>query len=160
MASRNKTFREKLTESKGMPRVVPLSAGMQRKWGPGTAVIPSPMEVDELMRRARKGKLITINQIREVLAERHDATMSCPIVTGIHARIAAGAAGEALAEGKKRVTPFWRTLKSGGELNEKYPGGLEGQQARLEAEGHSVIPRGKKLVVADFERYLVDLSKG
>lgn len=156
MASK-KSFREKMSEDKGLPRVEPLAGGMKKRFGEGTILIPSAGEVDELMRRARKGRLVTINQIREELAARHDATMTCPIVTGIYARIAAGAAGEDEAEGKKRVTPYWRTLKSGGELNEKYPGGLEAQAERLGAEGHTVVARGKKLVVEDFEKCLVKL---
>lgn len=159
MASRKKTFREKRDDSKGMPRVVPLSGGMQRRYGPGTILIPSPLEVDELMRRPKKGQLVTVNQMREHLAARHGATVACPIVTGIHARIAAGAAGEELEGGRKRVTPFWRTLKSDGALNEKYPGGLVGQRARLEAEGHEVVSKGKELVVADFEARLVKLQE-
>ena len=118
---RKKTFREKLADDKDFPRVQPLTGGMAKRFGEGTILLPSAREVDDLMRRAKKGKLITINQIREHLAARHDADMACPIVTGIHARIAAGAAGEDEADGRKRVTPYWRTLKSGGELNEKYP---------------------------------------
>ena len=153
-----KTFREKLADDKDFPRVQPLAGGMQKRFGDGTIVIPAGREVDELMRRAKKGKLITINQIREHLAVRHDATMACPIVTGIHARIAAGAAGEEEAEGKRRVTPYWRTLKSGGELNEKYPGGIEGQAQRLAAEGHRVVKRGKKFVVAEYQESLVRLD--
>ena len=69
--------------------------------------------------------MITINQIREKLATRHKATIACPIVTGILARISAGAAGEDEMDGKKRITPYWRTLKSNGELNPKYPGRIK-----------------------------------
>ena len=144
-----------MADNKGLPRIEPIPEGMSRQWGGGTMVLPAPYEVDGLMRRVPKGKLITINQIREVLASRHGATHACPIVTGILARIAAGAAGEQEAEGKKRVTPYWRTLKAGGELNAKYPGGLDGQRARLKAEGHRVVARGSRLFVRDFERALV-----
>jgi alkylated DNA nucleotide flippase Atl1 len=152
---RRKTFREKLADSKDFPRVEQISPGMRKMWGPGTIVIPAPHEVDEIMRAVPKGKLITINQIREVVALRHGATVGCPITTGIHARIAAGAAGEDAAEGKKGVTPYWRTLKAGGEINPRYPGGLTGQRARLEDEGHRVVARGRRLFVDDYERYLV-----
>ena len=107
------------------------------------------------MKRVPKGKLMTINQIREALASRHGATIACPIVTGISARMVAGAAGDEEDAGRKRVTPYWRTLKSGGELNEKYPGGCDAQRERLEAEGHTVVAKGKRLVVADYERRLV-----
>lgn len=154
---RKRSFREKLADNKDFPRVQRLTGGMRRRWGPGTIVLPAPREVDDLMRRVRRGHVTTINQLREVLARRHRATVACPIVTGIHARIAAGAAGEDEAAGRKRATPFWRTLKSGGELNAKYPGGLSGQRRRLEAEGLTVVARGKRLFVRDHERFLAAL---
>lgn len=66
-------------------------------------------------------------------------------------------AEEDRAEGKERITPYWRTLRVGGVLNEKYPAGAEGQKRRLEEEGHAVAAKGKKYVVADFEKYLAKL---
>ncbi|UCF78601.1 MAG: MGMT family protein [Candidatus Eiseniibacteriota bacterium] len=152
---RRKTFREKLEEVKDLPRIVPIPEGMSRTWGKGTMVLSAAAEVAHFMRVAPKGRLVTINQIRETLASRHGATYACPIVTGLMARIVAGAAGEDEAEGKKRVTPYWRTLKTGGELNAKYPGGLKGQRKRLESEGHRVEAKGKRLFVRDYERSLV-----
>lgn len=79
------------------------------------------------------------------------------MTTGMFASIAARAAEEAIAEGKDDITPYWRTLKSGGELNEKYPGGVEAQAARLRAEGYIIEPgSGKKPPkVKDYEKYLV-----
>ena len=74
------------------------------------------------MRKVPKGKLTTINEIRSALARKHRVDVGCPITTGIFAWIAANAAEEAAADGAKRVTPYWRTLKTGGELNPKYPG--------------------------------------
>jgi alkylated DNA nucleotide flippase Atl1 len=97
------------------------------------------------MRKVPKGKLITINEIRAILAVKHGATIGCPICTGIFARIAASAAGEEAAEGKKNITPYWRTLKEGGVINEKYPGGAEGQKKLLEKEGHNVVKKGKNI---------------
>ena len=41
----------------------------------GTVVIPAPIEVDEIMREVPKGKLITINEIRALLASKHKATI-------------------------------------------------------------------------------------
>ena len=81
-------------------------------------------------------------------------TIACPITTGIFAWIAAHAAEEAAGEGKKRTTPYWRTLKTGGELNPKYPGGLPALRQRLEAEGHEIIAKGKRLFVAEYEKRL------
>jgi alkylated DNA nucleotide flippase Atl1 len=155
---RKKTFREKLADAKDFPRVEPLTGGMKRRFGSGTIVLPAPWEVNELMRKVRRGRLTTINEIRAHLARRHGATIACPIVTGIHARIAAGAAGEQEALGATRVTPYWRTLKADGQLNEKYPGGLSGQRRRLEAEGIRVEGRGQRLFVREHTRYLADLQ--
>ena len=118
MAVKKKTWREKLAESKGFPKVCKIDSTRSKRWGSGTYVIPAPTEVDELMRRVPRGKLATIDQIRKTLARRHGATIACPITTGIFAWIAAHAAAEAEAAGEKKATPFWRTLKTGGELNE------------------------------------------
>jgi hypothetical protein len=150
-----KSWQEKLKDSKGLPKVAKIVGKMSKRWGTGTMVIPAPLEVDEVMRGVRKGKLITINEIREALAKKHRVNVGCPITTGIFAWIAAHAAEEAAAEGAKRVTPYWRTLKSGGQLNEKYPGGVDGLRKRLEAEGHKVVQKGKRFLVEDFEKALV-----
>jgi hypothetical protein len=106
-----------------------------------------------------RGKLITINQIREIVAQKHGATIGCPLTTGIFAMIAARAAEEAATEGKTNITPYWRTVKSKGELNEKYPGGVEAQAAHLREEGHTIEPaKGKNPPkVTDFEGALVGL---
>ncbi len=152
-----KTWREKLADDKDLPRVVEITGKMSTRWGTGTVVIPAPREVDEIMRQVPRGKLITINQIREIVAQKHGATIGCPMTTGMFANIAARAAEEAAAEGEKNITPYWRTLKSGEELNEKYPGGVEAQAARLREEGHTIEPgKGKKPPkVKDFEKVLV-----
>ena len=142
-----KSWREKLADSKDLPRVEQIPIKMSQRWGTGTILIPAPLEVDELMKRVPKGKLTTINELRSALAKKHGATIGCPITTGIFAMIASRAAVEDEAAGKKRVTPYWRTLKSAGELNPKFPGGIEEQQHRLEAEGHKVIAKGKRLFV-------------
>ena len=145
MAKPRKSWREKLADDKGLPKVVEVNEKMSKRWGTGTFVIPAPREVDEIMRQVPEGKLTTINQIREVVAQKHGATIGCPITTGIFANIAARAAEEAAAEGEKNITPYWRTLKSKGELNEKYPGGVEAQAAHLREEGHTIEPgKGKK----------------
>jgi len=159
MAKIRKTWQEKLADSKDLPRVVEITGKMSTRWGTGTIVIPAPIEVDEIMKKVSKGKLITINQIREIVARKHGATIGCPLTTGIFVWVAANAAEEAAAEGKKDITPYWRTLKSSGELNEKYPGGVEAQAARLREEGHTIEPgKGKKPPkVKDFERVLVEV---
>ena len=144
-------------DSKDLPRVEKISGKLSKRWGEGTVVIPAPIEVDEIMRMVPRGKLITINQIREILARKHGATIGCPITTGIFAMISAHAAEEAREAGEKDITPYWRTLKTGGVLNPKYPGGIERQKQLLLKEGHKIIAKGKKYVVAEYEKKLVEI---
>lgn len=153
--AKRKSWREKLVDSKGLPKVVKITGKMTKRWGKGTCAIPAPREVDAIMRKVPEGSLITINEIRENVARKHKATMGCPITTGIFAWIAAHAAEEAALEGQTDITPYWRTLKSGGVLNPRYPGGVERLKALLEAEGHTVVARGQKHMVADYEQRLV-----
>ncbi len=147
-----KSWREKLADSKDLPKIQKVEGKMSRRWGEGTFVIPAPVEVDEIMRKIPRGKLVTINEIRARLAKKHKVNFGCPITTGIFAWIAANA-----AEGKKRITPYWRTLKASGELNPKYPGGIRNIRSRLKAEGHKVVSKGKKFVVEDYEKSLARL---
>ena len=152
MSAKKRTWQEKLADNKGFPKVCPINATKSKRWGAGTFVIPAPLEVDGLMRCVPKGKLTTIDYLRKALARRHGASIACPITTGIFAWIAAHAAVEAEANGRKETTPYWRTLKSGGELNPKYPGGIVGLKRKLAAEGHKIVQKGKRFFVADFEK--------
>ena len=70
MAKLKKTWTEKLNDDKDLPRVIEIDERMSKRWGTGTCVIPAPREVNEIMRLVPRGRLITINQIREVLAKR------------------------------------------------------------------------------------------
>jgi len=152
-----KSWTEKLADSKGLPKVEEITEKMSKRWGTGTVVIPAPTEVDEVMRRVPEGKIVTINEIRATLARKHKATIGCPITTGIFAWIAANAAEEAMKKGEKNITPYWRTLKTGGVINEKYPGGVEAQRKLLEKEGHRVVQKGRSFVVVDYERSIAVL---
>ncbi len=157
MPTKKKSWTEKLADDKGLPKVEKITEKMSKRWGTGTVVIPAPVEVDAMMKKVPEGKLVTINEIRAALAKKHKASIGCPITTGIFAWIAANAAEEQRQEDKKDFTPYWRTLKTGGVINPKYPGGVEGQKELLEREGHEVIQKGKKYVVADYEKSLVKL---
>jgi alkylated DNA nucleotide flippase Atl1 len=143
------------------PKIVPELPERVRHWGPPGAsmVISTPHEIDEVVRAIPKGKLATVNTIREALARRHKATIACPITTGIFISISAKAAAEMEQMGAKNVAPWWRVLKSDGRLNEKMPGGLAGHRRRLEAEGFNIVAAGKKsLMVEDFEKKLAKLD--
>ncbi len=159
MPSKKPTWQQKLNDSKDLPKVEEIKGKMTKNWGTGTLVIPAPIEVDQLMRKVPKGKLTTINEIRQALATKHKATIGCPMTTGIFAWVAANAAEEQKQEGKTDITPYWRTLKTNGLINEKYPGGIEAQRLLLEQEGHNVVKKGKNSYVKDYEKALVRLDQ-
>ncbi len=154
MAAKKKTWREKLSDSKDLPKVVKVAPPHRKRWGGATLAIPAPRDVDALMRQVPAGKVTTIHELRGAIAKRHRAAAACPITTGIFSWIAAHAAEEALAAGDSAPTPYWRTLKSGGELNPKYPGGLTAAEARLAAEGHTIIRKGTRSYVGNLSAAL------
>ena len=52
------------------------------------------------MKSIPKGKITTINKLREIIAKKYKTTTTCPIVTGIFVIVAARAADEEFNEGK------------------------------------------------------------
>ncbi len=158
MKPKKKSWQEKLADNKGHPTVFEITDKQSKRWGSGTCVIPAPTEVNELMRRVPKGRLTTIDEMRKALARRHKTNIACPITTGIFSWIAAHAAAEAESEGKKGTTPYWRTLKNGGEVNPKYPGGVNALKRKLAAEGHKILQKRKRFFVEDFETKLAKLG--
>ena len=60
------SWREKL-EKPQQPKLVQIPPKMSR-FGKGIMLIPTPMLVDELVRRVPKGKLVTVSEIRRKLA--------------------------------------------------------------------------------------------
>jgi len=152
------SWRQKLeNHPEGLPKVVTGPAKWEKRFGGRRVLVPTPLLVDGLIRKVRKGKLVTVQQIREQLAKDFKADSTCPLTTGIFIRISAEAAEEDLRAGKKRVTPYWRVIKTDGSLNPKLPGGVKAQAAHLRAEGHKVVAsKGKKPPkVKDFEKALV-----
>jgi hypothetical protein len=151
------TWVEKLNASKRLPKVEKITDKMNKRWATGIVVIPAQIKVDEIMREFPAGKLITINEIRAVLARKHKTKIGCPITTGIFAWIAAHAAEEREQNGEKHITPYWCTLKTGGVLKEKYPGGVDAQKQRLEREGHIVVKKGKNYAALNCEKAMVQI---
>ncbi|MHC4694545.1 MAG: MGMT family protein [Planctomycetota bacterium] len=152
------SWRQKLeNHPEGLPKVVNGPAKWEKRFGGRRVLVPTPLLVDGLIRKVRKGKLITVGQIRQKLAKDFKADSTCPLTTGIFIRISAEAAEEDLSAGKKRITPYWRVIKSDGSLNPKFPGGTKAQAVHLRAEGHKIAAaKGKQPPkVKDFETVLV-----
>jgi len=157
MAQAKKSWQEKLRDAKDLPKVVTLNKNAQIHWHGRIMAIPAPIEIDQIMASVPKGKLITIDLIRQKIAKKHKADIGCPLTCGIFTWIVANAAEEAESEGKSKITPYWRTLKTGGEINPKYPGGVEKQVKLLRAEGHQVSQKGKRWLVIGYEDKLLRL---
>ncbi len=149
-----KTFEEKLNDNKDFPKIVQLSDPKQiHRYGGTRMLIAPPLAYDTLMKKVPSGKVTTTEIIRNKLADRYNADFTCPLTAGIFINIAAGASYERASN----KTPYWRTLKKDGELNGKYPEGVEGQKILLELEGHEVIKKGKRYFVKDFEKKICEL---
>lgn len=160
MANENKKdFNAMLHDSKDMPKLQTITDQKSiKKYGGNRMYFAPPIDYDKIMKRVPYGKVLTIGKIREYFAELNDADFTEPITAGIFVSIAAWASYQ--REDEK--TPYWRTLKAHGELNEKYPGGVIEQKERLETEGHTIIQRGRKNIkyyVKDYENVLFDLKK-
>ena len=153
-----KTFNEKLNDSKDLPKIVKVSDEKSiERYGGEDMLIAPPLEYSEIMAKVPEGKLITMTEIREFLAKKHNAEFTCPLTAGIFVSLSA----QASEEREHDKIPFWRTLKKDGELNPKYPGGVEYQKEMLEREGHSFYTKGRKNIryfVEAYEERLFELE--
>ena len=163
MTYKKKSWKEKLADNKKFPKILKFDpkfpcgkslAKMGAQKG-DSVVLVQPREVVGIMNHVPKGKLITLKEICQKLAQNHHTKYCCTLTAGIFIMTAAHAAEEDKIEGKKEITPYWRTLKIDGYLNDKYPGGAEAQKKLLENEGFKISSKGKKYVVDDYENYLV-----
>ena len=136
------SWREKM-ENPNLPKVVKVPPNWRKRFGDATMLVPHPRDVEAAIRAVPRGRLITVKQIREYLAAKYQADVTCPLTTGIFIRIVAEAAEEEARAGKARITPYWRVVKDDGSLNPKFPGGLPTQAQRLRDEGQTVDTRHK-----------------
>ena len=153
-----KDFNAMLRDSKDMPKFQTITDQKSiEKYGGDRMYFAPPIEYDRVMRTIPYGRLTTVGEIREYFARQSGADFAEPITAGIFVSIAAWASFQRTED----ETPYWRTLKAGGELNPKYPGGVEAQKEKLEAEGHAVIKKGRtniRYYVKDYEKLLVPLK--
>lgn len=153
-----KDFNAMLRDSKDMPKFQTITDRKSiEKYSGSKMFFAPPIEYDRIMKQIPYGKVITVGKIREYFARQNGADFTDPITAGIFVSIAAWASDQRSED----ETPYWRTLKANGELNPKYPGGIEAQKEKLEAEGHTVIAKGRKNIkyyVQDYEQALFCLG--
>lgn len=150
-----KSYNEKLNDSKDLPRMVDLieQEAVMKRLGGRKMLIAAPLQYNKIMSVIPYGKVITVDRIRSYLAKEANADVTCPLTAGIFTNICANASEER----NHNKIAWWRTLKKAGELNEKYPGGIEEQKRQLEIEGHMVIEKGTRYFVENYEAQLYDL---
>jgi alkylated DNA nucleotide flippase Atl1 len=166
MVYKKKSWQEKIASKDNFPKVVKLEKkfpcyNFLQKMGveEGEEVIlVNSEEILELMEKIPKGKLITIVEICKKIAKDNNVKGCCSLTTGIAIMAIANAVEETAKENKSLNVPYWRTLKSDGFLNEKYPGGIEAQRKMLEYEGFKILQKGKKSYVENCQIYLHDFD--
>lgn len=147
-----KDFNAMLHKATDMPKIqIVTDEATIKKYGGEKMYFAPPLTYDEIMKKVPYGQVITVGMIRDYLAKENGADFTDPITAGIFVSIAAWASYQRAED----ETPYWRTLKAGGELNPKYPRGIEAQREKLEAEGHAIIRKGRtniKYYVKDYEQ--------
>ena len=153
-----KDFNAMLHDNKDMPKIQTITDSKSiEKYGGSRMYFAPPIDYDRTMKQVPYGKVITVGAIREHFAKRNGADFTEPITAGVFVSIAAWASYQRSED----ETPWWRTLKANGELNPKYPGGIETQKEKLEAEGHCIIQKGRKNIryfVKDYDKSLFELE--
>lgn len=149
-----KDFNAMLLNNKDMPKIQIVSDEKTIKTYGGTKMFfAPPVFYDEVIKQIPNGKLATIKIIRDTLAKQNNADFTDPMTAGIFVQIVAWASYQR----SENQTPFWRVLKSDGELNPKFPEGISLQKKLLQKEGFTIIEKGKatkKYYVKDYENYL------
>ena len=152
-----KDFNAMMNEDKGMPKMqIITDEAVIKRYGGTKMYFAPPLDYDALMKRIPYGKINTTGAIRDYLAKQNGGDFTEPITAGAFISIAAWASEQRDTD----LTPYWRTLKNKGEINPKYPGGVEAQIEKLEAEGHSIVRRGRKnfrYYVENYEEVMYDL---
>jgi alkylated DNA nucleotide flippase Atl1 len=163
MDDMKKTWQQKMADKENLPKILKLEKRFPcynavHKMGADAGddvVLVNASEIADVMAKVPRGKLTTIVEICRAIAEKHKVKACCSLTTGIFIMTVANAVEEMKSEGKKNSTPYWRTVKADGSLNEKYPGGTVVQKILLEKEGFRIVQRGKKYLVENFQEYLV-----
>lgn len=152
-----KDFNAMLHDNKDMLKIQIITDLKSIEKCEGSKMYFAPLiDYDRVMKKITYGKVITVGKIREYFAKLKGADFTEPITTGIFVFIAAWTSYQRTDD-----VPYWRTLQTKGELNEKYPNNIEAQKEKLETEGHTILQKGRKNIcyyVKDYEKFLFDLQ--
>jgi alkylated DNA nucleotide flippase Atl1 len=166
MTSKRKTWQEKLADKEDLPKFVKLERGFPcynavHKMGAEVGddvVMVNPSEVIEFIKKVPYGQLTTVIEICLAIARKYNVKGCCSLTTGIFIMTIGNAVEEARKENRDLDIPYWRTLKSQGYLNEKFPGGADAHKALLENEGFKVVRKRNRYFVEDFDEKLYQFT--
>ncbi len=116
----------------------------------------SPIFCYSYIQKIPSGKLVTMDQMKNNLDKEIYSVFQNPMPIEFSIGIAAWASYH---HPEVAMLPYWRVLKSNGELNPSIPGGVLSQKRFLEKEGHTVVSKGTETVtyyVMDYEKNLFE----
>ena len=123
--------------------IKPIPEKMEKFFGcSGQMIKPSASTVEAVVSKIPRGKLITLEQLRNEIAAKYKVQTSCPAHTTKILQILSK---------EDEPTCYWRVIKKKGELIAKFPGGIEGHALLLEKEGLKINYDRKIPVVLDYE---------
>jgi len=144
-----KDFNKMLNDNM-QPKIVTLEGDSAKKWGGSSMVVAPKKDYDNLIKTIPQGKITTSKELREKLAKNYKTEITCPLTAGIFTNIVAWASYQK----KENKTPFWRVIKTNGELNSKFPEYPSLQKHLLEKEGFEIVEKKNKFFVKDFEKFI------
>ena len=116
----------------------------------GKMLLPSPATVETLLMKISEKKLITTNLICKELTREFKVQGTCPVTTK--------KALQALLDNPSSTLPYWRVLKTNGELITSFSKSAKDQGSRLQQEGFKIDSKGKVPKVQNFKESLVQFG--
>lgn len=130
--------------------IVPVPATMEKFFGGrGDMLRPTAETVAQLVQQVPAGKIVTLEMLRNKLAQDFQVFTACPAATVKALKLAAT---------ERPDLGYWRVVNKKGELIARLPGGIEGQQAALEQEGLAVDRTKKTPKVINFNNHAHQLK--
>jgi len=105
-------------------------------------LLPTPLLVAAELLVVPAGRTLTMSQLRARLALRHDADRTCPLMTGMFAKIIAGAVADDIEHQRAERWPIWRLVGDDGRISRDWPLDALYRATRLRAEGVKIGRKG------------------
>jgi alkylated DNA nucleotide flippase Atl1 len=134
--------------------IVQIAPQLERFFGTsGRMLKPCAATVAALVAQIPSGRVVTSDVLRRKLADQFGVEVACPYDTKMALlKISNDSSLNQSGSNQSGLNiPYWRVIKTNGELNHQYHGGLEAQMALLQSEGFTVDDSGKKPRIKPFK---------